>query len=40
MYLSPTIERKQVTDNLVQFIAKDMLPLSTVDGMGLYRVYK
>lgn len=37
MFFSPSVSIKrqeQITDSLVKFIAKDMLPLSTVDGVG------
>lgn len=37
MFFSPSVSVKrqeQITDSLVKFIAKDMLPLSTVDGVG------
>jgi len=37
MFFSPSVSAKrqeQITDSLVKFIAKDMLPLSTVDGVG------
>ncbi|XP_065642245.1 E3 SUMO-protein ligase ZBED1-like [Hydra vulgaris] len=37
MFFSPSVSvkrQKQITDSLVKFIAKDMLPLSTVDGVG------
>lgn len=37
MFFSPSVTVKRqnaITDSLVQFIAKDMMPLSTVDGVG------
>ncbi|KAL4132066.1 hypothetical protein QTP88_009284 [Uroleucon formosanum] len=37
MFFLPSVsikQQEQITDSLVKFIAKDMLPLSTVDGVG------
>jgi len=43
MFFSPSVSVKrqeQITDSLVKFIAKDMLPLSTVDGVGFVELMK
>jgi len=43
MFFSPSVSVKrqeQITDSVVKFIAKDMLPLSIVDGVGFVELMK